>query len=121
MKTTLVIPPFSDFYTTPARMAPLGAAVVRDILLDAGHSVILLDLPAASTAAPIPLPPGMAHLRPFLIPGEYGPTPFFPSFKRFGPTTAESADRILATDPDLILISLFAWCYAGDCVAVSRE
>ena len=121
MKIALVIPPFSDFYDTPGRRANLGAAVVREILTKNGDAVIFHDLPSQQKPAPVLLPDRLQYLKEWILSEESGPTAFFTTFRRFGPDADAAAEKILGNNPDLVLISLFAWCYGADTAALCKK
>lgn len=122
MKAVVVSPSICDFYFTPGRATALGAFSVHQILLRECIDSTFLNLPLMKPRGKkIPLPQSHSHLEPYIIHGEKGPITYFNSFKRFGPSIEESTDLILAKEPDIIFISLFAWAYAEDAVMLTKE
>ena len=51
-------------------------------------------------------------MEPFILPGETGPVSFFSSFRRFGPDAEECAERISASSPEAVFLSIMAFCYS---------
>lgn len=116
----MVVPPIRDFYLTPHRLSALGAKIVADLCQRAGHKVTLFLFPLEGKAHVLPLPPEASHLLAYIVPGEFGPLSFFTRFQHFGPPFEICAHRILATRPDAILISCFAFAYAEEAVALAQ-
>ena len=115
MKIAIVQPPVRDFYQTPHRHAALGCFTVKSLLEQAGHRVKLFNFPleGGKSSTP-PLPKDLSYLKPFLIPGESGPVSWFNQRKHFGPSFEECSRILREWKPERILISCFAWCYAGE-------
>lgn len=116
MRAAVVVPPIKDFYFTPHRGSFLGARTVAAVFERAGHHVDLFPFPVSGKMKPIPLPPELAHLEPFLLPREAGPTSFFTTYRRFGPPIPLCADRIIASRPHVVLISSIAYCYLQEAI-----
>ena len=111
MKAVIVVPPIEDFYSTPHRLSALGARVVQQLIEQAGHSSLFFNFPLEGKKT-VPLPAHLSYLKPYIYPGEWGPTSFFTAYKRFGGDYLSCAERIISSKPDLICISCFAFCYA---------
>lgn len=114
MKAVVIIPPVFDFYYTPHRSSGLGGEIVLRILRENGLEARLLNYPGRGNkkVKNQSIPPVLDYVRPFLIEHETGKTSFFNQYKRFGPPPDECARQALATRPDLVFISCFAFCYA---------
>ncbi|MFC1875940.1 B12-binding domain-containing radical SAM protein [Thermodesulfobacteriota bacterium] len=119
-KAVIAIPSFSDFYTTTHRLSALGEKIVEAILQRRGWDTRLLHFPRKGKQA-LPLPPALSHLKPCLIPGEFGPTAFFSKYQRFGPSAEDSAAVILTENPDAVFLSCFAFAYADDTLSLARH
>jgi hypothetical protein len=119
-RIVLVQPPLRDFYLTRHRMNVLGLELVKSMLEKAGYTLEILNFPRGGEVKNLPLPESLAHLTPFLIPGEKGPLSGFPRFRRFGLDFAGAAARILSLEPNLILIGLFAWAYGQDAMEMAE-
>lgn len=121
MRIALANPPITDFYFTRGRMSGLGALTVKSLLEAAGHTVAYFDFPgSAGRARTVQLPDELFYLSPFLL-AETGPTSFFTGYKRLGGTPAACANTMLATRPDAVLISCFAYAYSLDAIALAEE
>ena len=123
---SIIQPPVRDFYQTPHRHAALGANTVKSILETAGHKVNLYNFPLwENRVSTPPLPRELSYLKPFLIPGETGPVSWFTQRKHFGPSFEECARIVLKSNPDLVMISCFAWGYAQEAlqtaIAIKRQ
>lgn len=120
MKAVIAAPPVTDFYFTPSRASALGAAAVERFLADCGFDTVFFNFPVSvKKSRELPLPAELGHLKNHLIPGESGPLSFFSSYKRFGPEYTDCASAVLEQNPDMILISSFAWAYAEDAVRLA--
>ncbi len=120
MRVCIAVPSISDFYFSIDRMSALGARTVCRIVENAGHQTLLVDFPRlAKRATQIQRPKALSHLERFLI-DETGPVSFFTSYKRLGPDHPECARRIAEYEPDLLLISCFAYAYAEDALSLAR-
>lgn len=117
MNIAVVTPPVRDMYFTPGRNSALGMHTVSSHLSRMGETVFPFNFPGDNPGG-FSIPPlkETEHLTPFLIQGEKGPVSFFTGYRQFGPSFEECAARIAATDPDVILISCFAFAYAEDTV-----
>ncbi len=101
-------------------MSALGARTVCKIVESAGHDAVLMDFPMmAKKAKPVVRPPSLKYLDPFTI-EETGPVSFFTGYKRLGPEPSRCARLISDADPDLLLISCFAYAYGEDTVALAK-
>jgi len=115
MKALLIQPPLEDFYFSPARAAALGLEALKPILERAGWTWSLKNYPREEHRGLVKsLPPELGHLKPHLISGEGGPAGYFRSWRRFGPEPDIISAEAATEKPDLILISCFAWAYAGE-------
>ncbi len=121
MKIAVVTPPVRDMYFTPGRNSALGMHTVSSHLSRMGETVTLFNFPGDNPGG-FSIPPlkETEHLTPFLIQGEKGPVSFFTGYRQFGPSFEECAARITATEPDVILISCFAFAYAEDTVELVK-
>lgn len=121
MNVAVVSPSICDFYFTPGRASALGAVSVIQQLEKLGVTSVLYNFPLMiPRGKKIPLPDSHSYLIPYIVEGERGGVSFFSSFKRFGPKPEEAAELIMASNPDLILISLFAWAYSDDAIELVR-
>ena len=66
------------------------------------------------------LPIYLNHLKPFILPKEYGPTSFFNQYRHFGPSYTECSDLITRDSYDAVFISLFSYCYAGEAIDFAK-
>lgn len=118
----VLVPPFSDFYSSPRRWSSLGARTVCRMLEQQGLRVDFIDAVAVRPKGrQLPFPQELSHLSGLIIPDEYGPTAFFSGFRRFGLDPAAAAAAVAATAPDIVFFSQFAWCYAQDLLDTARE
>jgi len=113
-KAVIAVPPVRDFYFTPNRASALGARVLLRELKEAGWDSVLMNLPLIEKSRTISLPCELEYLTPFLIPDESGPLSWFTAYHHFGPSFSETAEMIARENPELLLISSFAWAYAGE-------
>lgn len=120
-KAAVIIPPLQDFYTTPHRISFMGAEVVRRILLKNGIDARIIDgLEKGRRNVTIPLPAPLSYLREHLIENEKGKCSFFTQFKHFGRTNAEIVEMVRQFNPEICLISCFAFCYSTPVIELSR-
>jgi len=102
-------------------MSGLGAAAVARAVLLHGHTPIYKDFTTEIRKTPaVPLPAELNYLKQVLMPGEFGQTSFFSKYKRLGPSPEACAEQLLATAPDAVLISCFAFAYSDDTLALAR-
>ena len=101
-------------------MSALGARTAAEICRAAGFDTRLFIFPTEGKKRPLPLPPEAGHLRPFIVDGEHGPLSFFSRFGRFGPEYRACADAVAEAEPDIVLVSSFAYAYAEDAVLLGR-
>ena len=121
MHICIAVPSITDFYFTRHRMSALGARYVADILRAEGFDVSLLDFPGErKKTRTVPLPGELTYLIPHIDESERGPTAFFTSYRRLGPSPDVQAKRIASVEPDAVLISSFAFAYADDALELSR-
>ncbi len=116
-RAVVAVPPLKDFYFTPHRFSSLGAISVQNILKSHGYDVDFINFatepPAGKT---LKLPGSLNYLKDYLMEGETGKLSYFSSFKSYGPEILECAQRITGSNPSLIFISCFAFCYAEDTI-----
>ncbi len=121
MKAALVIPPYEDFYRTPHRSAPLGMHVVRQICEAAGYQTVYYNFPAdAGRGRTLKLPEYLSYLKEVMVEGEFGPASFFTRYRRWGADAHSCAGKIMASNPDVIMISCFAYAYSDHAVELIR-
>jgi len=122
VRCSVVVPPIEDFYFTPHRGSFIGAHIVANILRGFGYRVQLFIFPNfRKKPKTIALPKELFYLKEYIVSKEFGPTSFFSSYKRFGPSYKEAASLILEGKPDMIFISCFAFCYANQTIALAEE
>jgi hypothetical protein len=118
-KAAVVIPPFTDFYSTPHRFSTLGAGIVTRILEKKGIEVEFFNFPEQnSRGTSTTLPTTLQYLKSHLISNETGRCSFFTQYKLFGPALEECVRQIIATSPDIIFISCFAFCYSDTAISL---
>lgn len=122
MKIVIVSPPVRDMYFTPGRSSALGMYTLSKILKKLGNSVTTFNCPLLHPEGrTIPPLKETEHLQKFIIQGERGKLSFFSGYKQFGPSFQTCAKKILEHDPDCILISSFAFAYAGDTLELIKS
>ena len=120
MRICVAVPSITDFYFSPKRMSALGARTVVSLVERAGHTPIFFDFPSMTKRAKaIRRPRSLSHLEPYLL-SETGPVSFFSGYKRLGPPPEACAKLLLEADPDLVLISSFAYAYAEDSLELAE-
>lgn len=113
MIAALVIPPYEDFYHTPHRNVPLGIQVVRHICEAAGYRTVMFNFPAAAgKGRVVRMPKHLDYLKEVMVKGEFGPASFFTRYRRWGEEPHTCARTILASHPDIIMLSCFAYAYS---------
>jgi len=118
----VAIPPIEDFYSTPHRISSLGTQIVADLLRNAGFRVTVFNaLSDPHKKRQIPLPHSLSHLSLFLIKGETGRCSYFTRYQHFGEEISLLARQILDSNPALCFIGCFAFCYAGQTLALAEE
>ncbi len=121
VKAAVVIPPFTDFYSTPHRFSTLGADIVIRILEKNGVKVEFFNFPEQNIrGTSTTLPSSLHYLKPHLIPSETGRCSFFTQYKFFGLPLEECVQQITEFSPDIIFISCFAFCYADTAISLCR-
>lgn len=122
MRISIVVPTITDFYFTPRRHTSLGVRLLVELLEKRGHQVSLFDFPAkARRPRVVPIPEPLDYLHTFVDPHEIGPVAFFGRYLRLGVCPAVAARRVIASAPDAVLLSCFAFAYAEDTIAVAAE
>lgn len=122
VRAVAAAPPVRDFYFTPSRATALGLSGVVRELKSRGISCRSFNFPRLNPrGSTLPLPPEYDYLRPYLIEGERGPLSFFNSRKLYGPDFSEASSLIVKENPDIIFLSLFAWTYGDDVIALARS
>jgi len=115
VRAVVAVPPVRDFYRTKHRHSALGPRIVYRILKDAGWDASFFNFPILAKKGKYhSLPPDMQYLSPFIIPEEKGPISFFTRFQHFGPEFETCRDLILQSDPHIVFLSCFAFCYAEE-------
>jgi len=119
-KAALIIPPVQDFYTTPHRISSLGVETVRRILIGNGLDVRIIDgLQRGRRSVVLPLPEQLSYLHEHLLENETGRCSFFTKYRHFGLSCSEIVQMIQKYDPDICLISCFAFCYSKPVIELS--
>lgn len=122
MRVCVAVPPVGDFYFTPRRFSALGAKTVCGLLEAAGHQVSFFNFPVwGKKGRRVALPDGMEHLREYVMPEERGPLTFFTRYQHFGPPLADCAEEVVGAEPELVLLSSFAFAYADQALELARE
>jgi magnesium-protoporphyrin IX monomethyl ester (oxidative) cyclase len=121
VKAAVVIPPFTDFYSTAHRFSTLGAGIVTRLLEKNGVEVEFFNFPEQnSRGTSTTLPTTLHYLKPHLISNETGRCSFFTQYKFFGPPLEECVRQIMTSTPDIIFLSCFAFCYADTAISLCR-
>jgi anaerobic magnesium-protoporphyrin IX monomethyl ester cyclase len=116
----VIVPPLSDFYFTSHRFSSLGAHIVKNILERRGIKSSFFEFPLLKPrGTPLPLPPALFHLQPFLIENETGRLSFFTRFRRYGPDIQTCSRMIVDARPDICFFSVFAFAYADSALALA--
>lgn len=108
MRIAIFNHPFSDFYTSPARLNPGILYYLADIM--AGHEVLCFDV-VKKYSKEISLPYELSYIEPYLSDDrtEYS---FFHCYKQFGDKKNFNHKEFKRFNPQLVMISSFAYCYA---------
>ncbi|MBN1601868.1 MAG: cobalamin-dependent protein [Chitinispirillaceae bacterium] len=118
----VIIPPLTDFYTTPHRLSALGAGILARLLEDNNTTVYLFNFPLEhSQSKTVPIPDTLNYLTPHILPNETGRGSFFTHYYLFGPSLQECVNKVVSISPDIIFLSCFAFCYADSALAFARE
>lgn len=125
MKAAVIIPPIEDFYFSPRRFASLGTFRGTELLEEAGFEISVFDFTKGKVSQ-IKLPECLGYLSDYIIPGEHGSCSFFSSYKRFGSDCPNCAEVVAEAGVkeggfDLVIISLFAFCYADTALQLGTE
>jgi len=122
VRVCVAVPPVRDYYFTSRRFSALGAKTVCKLLETAGHQLSFFNFPVqAKKGRGISPPDGMEHLREFAMPQERGPLTFFTRYQHFGPSFAACAQEVIAKEPELVLLSSFAFAYADQALELAKE
>ncbi|MFP4442035.1 MAG: B12-binding domain-containing radical SAM protein [Spirochaetia bacterium] len=120
-KAGIAVPPIEDFYHTSHRFSSLGAVSLKRVLQLSGIESELHNFPGLrKKGVPIIFPEYLSHLKPHILPDEYGGTSFFTSYRRFSADYRECAGNLIKKGYDRIYISLFAYCYAQEAVRLAE-
>jgi radical SAM superfamily enzyme YgiQ (UPF0313 family) len=118
----VVIPPFTDFYSTPHRFSTLGAGILIRLLEKNDITVRFFNFPVDNCHGKnIPIPKTLNYLKPFILPNETGRSSFFTQYYHYGPPLQECVQQIISTEPDIVFISCFAFCYADITISLCKE
>jgi anaerobic magnesium-protoporphyrin IX monomethyl ester cyclase len=121
-RAAVIVPPFRDFYFTRHRFSSLGAHIVARLLTRTGLQVEFMNFPLMDISGTIlEIPDELEYIKPFLIPEETGKLSFFTRFRRFGPTIERCVATIETVRPEICFLSVFAFCYADDAVALAEK
>jgi anaerobic magnesium-protoporphyrin IX monomethyl ester cyclase len=121
LRAIVAVPAIRDFYFTPHRLTSLGARTVSNILSNLKIEHSLLDFPATSKSSKkVSLPPDLKYLEPYIIEDEIGGTSFFSKYQRLGPSAEDCGEAIARLEPNLCLISCFAFCYAMETLELAE-
>ncbi len=119
MIIALVSPPVQDMYFTPGRSSALGMHTIAALLDRTGEEVSVFNCPRMKPGGTsIPPIQKTDYLQKFIIPGERGKLSFFTGYRHFGLSFTECAEKIHNLNPDLVLVSSFAFAYADDALAL---
>lgn len=122
LSACIVIPPVFDFYFTPHRFSGLGSEILTNILRENGCKVQLFNFPLQKKkGGQLPLPKALSFLKPHIIENEDGGLSFFTRYQRFGPPLDQCADQAIASAPDIVFISCFAFCYAEAALELASQ
>ncbi len=122
MHAAVVVPPIKDFYFTYHRFACLGTETLNAILKKHNIEITYFNFPLLSKKnRNIKLPGVLEYLKPFIIPEETGPLSFFTKYKYYGPELKDCAVQILCSNPDIIFLSCFSFCYAEETILLADE
>ncbi len=122
MKAAVVVPPIQDFYFTPHRLSALGARSLFPLLEKAGWEFDFFNFPLSKRRPKkIDLPDSLSYLQEFIIPNERGPVSFFSSYSHLGPSFYDCAGQIIKSEPDVILLSCFAFAYSEETLSIAQE
>jgi len=113
LKAAIAVAPVFDFYFTQHRFSGLGSEILTHLLLKNGCEVQLFNFPIQQKKGQtVPFPKELNFLKPHIIENETGRVSFFTRYQRFGPLIDQCAGQIIASAPDIVFISCFAFCYA---------
>ncbi|MBC2717185.1 MAG: radical SAM protein [Desulfobacteraceae bacterium] len=122
IQATIAVPPVFDFYFTRHRFSGLGSEILYNLLRKNGCEVQLFNFPhQRKKGGHLPLPKALDFLNPHIIENEEGRLSFFTRYQRFGPPLSECADQVIASSPDIVFISCFAFCYADTALELASH
>ncbi len=120
MRAAIVVPSFTDFYTTPHRLTAMGPRIANTILVQCGvESRIFNFCGNGQRSQTIPLHKDLGYLSQYLIKGETGPTSYFSIPHRFGPSPEIMTQEISSYQPDICFIACFAYCYGEEALTAA--
>ncbi|MBN2652963.1 MAG: radical SAM protein [Spirochaetales bacterium] len=121
LNAVLVVPPLYDFYFTPHRLSAIGAKIAFDCLRGILPRLEMVNFCSGKLKVKdAPLPADLGYLEGLIMPTEYGPTSYFTGFKRLGNQLEVAARVVLEKDPQIVLISCFAFAYADETIELAR-
>jgi radical SAM superfamily enzyme YgiQ (UPF0313 family) len=112
MRVALFNHPFDDFYTTPHRLQRNIPQYLSEIC--SNHQTMSFDV-VKSIREERQLPEELAFLEPFIL-DDTSNYSFFKRWYRFGCCSAFNHKQLKEFDPEVIVITSFAWCYADGAV-----
>lgn len=120
LRAVVITPPIQDFYATPHRISSIGAKLVTSILENEQFETFFIE-GTTSPSKPhiLPLPKTLAHLAPHLILNETGKCSFFTSYRHFGASYGDLANKVQSYSPHLCCIACFAFCYAESAIELA--
>ncbi len=119
---SIAIPPVFDFYFTRHRFSGLGSEILANILRENGCAVQLFNFPLQKKKGrQLRLPKELEHLKPHITANEDGGLSFFTRYQCFGQPLSECADQVIASAPDIVFISCFAFCYADAALELASQ
>ena len=122
LRTCIAVPSVVDFYFTRHRFSGLGSEILANILRENGCAVQLFNFPIQKKKGrQLRLPKTLEYLKPHIIENETGSLSFFTRYQRFGPPISECVDQIVASAPDIVFISCFAFCYTDPALELASQ
>lgn len=115
MRAAIVIPPVLDFYFTPQRASFLGVRTIAAVL-GRNHVDYRIINSIRKNGRPAELPEELSYLLPYL-----GNEFFFKGYRRFGISNENVIREIKEYNPDRILVSCFAFCYALEAIGIIND
>ncbi len=119
MNIIITVPPIRDFYWTPHRASFLGVDVVLKNLKKFFKNVKFISPFTNNKYKIVKLPEYLNYLTPFMKSNfKYS---FFKNYKHFGISFEKHCEKILQQSPDVLIISLFAFCYAEEALTIASR